>query len=459
MAEKGNKHYGVTKKLVETTNFNADVINKHQNWTSEIAKTTNRIGEVVDHNAHMLNGINEWNEQISKSVNKLNEWGEEKAKAINKMHEWTSSIAKNLNVSMNYTEDMMGRAMSKSDAKKLVEWIELLEEQKNNPELKKQINEMLEKHGVYNTKLNEATIKGIQVLDTPRSIKVNSDTSNPGLTKGVEMDDKTKTIIGKVKQTSFKKGSMPKGLKTLDKDFSKQSTGKSNIKGIMTLDTTKSVNTPKVTIKGDGPKNVKNQNLKLDTKPAGKLKENFNRTIDIKSRASKLDEKLSNIMSTLEKQKEMEEKLLNRYPFIAFLSENDKTKFAALSVAEKEKVAVEMTKVPTTDPEIISNIWESFVTSKNEQKTEEPLWLKSAPKKYRDIYEKSPKYVKESIQARSEYFTLETQYQINDFWEKSGLVEKPNLNEVFVPKTKTDFDNNYQKMVEEVGQAMLKYNK
>jgi hypothetical protein len=453
LADKSNKHYNLTNKIVETVDYNANVINKTQDWVSRIATTTNKIGEAVDHNATMLNGINDWNEEMAKAVNALNEWGKEKAVAINKMHEWTGSIAKNLNVSMNYQEDMLGRAMSKSDAKKLVEWIELSEAEKNNPKIKNEINEILTKHSITNEVLNETTIKGLDVLDDTKAIKV-SQSPDKGIASGVEFDTKTKTIISKLRDVKFKKGTMPKDLETIEADEKsvKVTSSGSKQKGIMTLDVTKSVTTPKVSITGNGPK-TKDQNLKLDVKPVGKLKENLNRASDIKVKAANLDNKLSKIINTLEKQKELDEKVQKEYPFTALLSESDRTKFASLSAADKQKVTNGISQANTNDPVIIQNIWENLIT--NQPKQEEPLWLKAAPKKYKELYEKSSQQLKESLNARAEYLTLDTQYQIDNFWELSGLDGRTNtLNEVLVPKTQKDMDKNYDNVVNSIGQYM-----
>ena len=139
LASKSNKHYKLTKKIVETVDHNAKALNSTQDWTGQIAKVTNAIGETVDHNAEMLNGVNEWTTEIA-SVNKLNEWGEEKAKAINDMHEWVSthakavnginelvsSIASNFNHSLDWSEEMLGRAMSKEDGIKMIQYMELV---------------------------------------------------------------------------------------------------------------------------------------------------------------------------------------------------------------------------------------------------------------------------------------------------------------------------------------------
>ena len=136
LAEKNNQHYSLTKRVVETVDYNAKTLNATQDWVGNNAKVTNAIAETVDHNAEMTNGLNEWLTQVSKATNALHEWGGEKAKAINGIHDWTSSIAKNVNEMANWSEDMFGRAVSKEDAKTLIKYMELVAESKQDPELK-----------------------------------------------------------------------------------------------------------------------------------------------------------------------------------------------------------------------------------------------------------------------------------------------------------------------------------
>jgi hypothetical protein len=457
LAEKNNEHYALTQKVVETVDHNAKTLNATQDWVGRNAEVTNAIAETVDHNATMLNGINEWNTQISKAVNALHEWGGEKAKAINGIHDWTSSIAKNVNEMANWSEDMFGRAMSKEDAKKLIEYIELVSESKKNPELKAKLDETLSKHGITNKPLSESMITGIKgvkgigvITNVSKTGNVKVDT-NAGKDSGVSFNGKT--IVSKIKSAKLNKGVKPKGIKTIEdvEEKSGKITG-TKVKGVMTLDTVKGKVQPTVKITGNGPKS-KDQNLKLDTKPEGKLKEGI--VQGLKDRANRLDEKLSLIITDLEKEKRLVEEAKIKYPFVALLGESDKKTFAELSESDKQKVSVEVAKHPTTDSKVIKGLWEVALT---ENKVEEPLWLKLAPKEYKNLYDKSPELLKEAIKARSEFYPLETQYQIINFWETSKLAQRnPSLNEVFLAKEPKEGDKKLDSFVASVGEQMRRY--
>jgi len=469
------KHYNLTKKIVETVDYNAKTLNATQDWVGANAEVLNGTCETVDHNANMLDKINEWTTQIAKSVNKLNEWGEEKAVAINDMHEWvsdqsktvnsihewTSSIAKNLNHTANYAEDMFGRAMSKDDAKKLIEYVELVAESKKNEKLKNKIDEMLTKHSITNEKINEATLKPLQVLDTDTVCKTIGNTKVGDLKKkdsGVNFDSETGTIIAKQKTFKLKKGSKPKELKVLDtQNPTKILVGKSG-KGLLVLDATKSIGKGKESVGGDGPsdKHKSDQNLKLDQKPSGKLKETVEVTKSIKTRSSKLDEKLSKIIENLEKERENDEKVKTEYPFTILLSETDRKRFAGLSKTDKQKVSQKIVKVPTTETEVILKLWENALGDK---KPEEPRWLELAPKDYKKLYNEASEDLKEAINARSEFYNLFSEYQIINFWENSGLDVKPTvvLNENVTANSKKSTEN-VDPIVAQVAEQMKRFN-
>lgn len=469
VAQKANKHYELTKKLVETVDHNAKTLNATQDWVGHNATVTNAIGETVDHNAKMLNGINEWTTDIAKSVNKLNEWGEEKAAAINDMHEWTSTIAQNLNHTANYTEDMFGRAISKDDAKKLIEYIEIVAESKKNPELKEKINEMLTKHSITSEKLNETIIKPLEVLDSTKIGKVgNVKVPDHKKIDSVEQFAKKDSVKkGQTKGSKLSVGKLPKELKTLDDKKQTKIVVSGNGKKMFVLDATKTVGKGKNFVKGDGPtsKNVSDQNLKLDQQPVGKTKiqeniENIeDRTLSIKTRSSKLDEKLEKIVKSLEKERELDEMTKSQYPFTQLLAESDRKRFAELSESDKQKVSNKIAKVPTTESEVILKLWENALVS---NKVEEPRWLELAPKSYKDAYMEASEQLKESIKARSEFYDLTNQYQINNFWQTSGLKEKQavslNENVIASNSTKKDQTNNIDPLVEAVKQQMKRYN-
>jgi len=481
LAEKSNKHYKLTNKIVETVDHNAKTLNATQDWTSEVAKVTNAIGKTVDHNAKMLNGMNEWTKQIAKGVNSLNEWGTEKAKAINNihdwvgsqakaingMHEWTSDIAKNLNNSVNWSEDQFGKAISKEDAAILIEYIETVAESKKNPELKAKIDEMLKTNSITSKPLNEANIKGIAVINADNLTKLGMDKSKvnqeASLKKetDVHFDEKTHTIISKLKTIKLGKEKLPVGNDKLQMDPNKAG-AKINAGGGIenspkelktNLQTT---TTHKTAANGgpSGPKNLKSQNLKLNEKPGGKNYTNEDKLQEIKDKKSSLDEKLSSIITTIEKEKKVDESIKSSYPFTSLLSEEDRKRFASLDEADKQKVNAEIEKFPTTDSKIIVKLWESALGNKKEN--QEPLWLRLAPKKYREAFNAASDLVKESIKAKTEFFPLDTTYQIENFWETSGLVSKPNLslNESISAITPEETEQKLDTFVAGIGEYM-----
>lgn len=471
LAEKSNKHYKLTEKVIETVDENAKVLNYTQDWVGHNAKITNAIAETVDHNAEMLNGINEWNTQIAKGVNELHEWGTEKAKAINGIHEWTSSIAKNLNQTANWSEDMFGRAMSKEDAKKLIQYVELVSESKKNPTLRKKLDEALSRHGITGKPLTESMItgiKGVAGLGVITDVKTTGNSkvdTDAGKASGIA-PDKDGAIVAKTGKSGFSKSAKPKNLKTLDgatKDTPGKVSAGTKVKGVMVLDMTKTGAKPAVKITGDGPKasQVKDQHLKLNTKPEGSLKESLDRTQILKSRSSKLNEKLGKIMETIEQEKRVDESVKADFPFSALLSESDRKAFSALSLSDKKKVAEEIKKNPTTDAGVIKALWENALATEAKRAAEkEPLWLKAAPKEYRDIFESATDVQKAAIQARAEFYNLTTQYQIENFWQTSGLnpkKEKSSLNEVFTAKNPKEAEQKMNSYVASVGAMMKKY--
>lgn len=475
LADKSNKHYKLTKKIVETVDHNAKTLNATQDWTGEIAKVTNAIGETVDHNAVMLDGVNEWVGNVAQGVNKLNEWGEEKARAINDvhewvgevakatngMHEWTSSIAKNLNHSVNWTEDMFGRAVSKGDLMKVIEYVELIEESKKNPELKAHIDEMLRTHSITAKPLNEAQLKGIAVIDSVHSKTQKTDDLS-SKNNSVEFDGQT--IISKLRNIKVGKEKMPIGNDKLQMpaNVSAEKVGNEGLDNDpKELKTGLKKHQSKPVVKpseANGPtsKHVKDQNLKLDVKPEGKLKENLNKTDEIQDRRSKLGNKLETIIQSLEKERSLDETVKAEFPFTQLLSESDRKRFAGLDATDKQKVAVEISKVPTTDSKVILKLWENALVS---NKVFEPLWLQLAPAAYKKAFESANAEVKDRIVARADFYSLNTPYQIENFWETSGVIAKPviTLNESVTAVTPEESEQKLDSFVAEIGNQMKRY--
>ena len=478
LAQKSNKHYKFSQKIAETVGHNAKVLNATQDWTSEVAKTTNAIAESVDHNAAMLNGLNEWTTQIAKGVNNLNEWGTEKAKAINDihdwvgtqakaingMHEWTSSIAKNLNGTVNWSEEMFGRAISKEDATKLMEYVELVAESKSNPQLRSKIDEMLKTHSITARPLNESNLKGIAVIDSvKRTGNSKVDTSNKGKT-AVAFDGKT--IVAKLRKIKLSKERMPVGNDKLQMNPNKSGSslgsgnGLNNDPAKLKADNLKHTRTIAQSTANDGKGPTHSyasvQRMKLNQKPDGRTNENFNTPLDIQTRRSNLEAKLEKIANSLEKERSISENVQRAFPFVQLLSESDQKRFAGLDATDKQKVANEIKKVPTSDSKVIVKLWENALTENN---TDQPLWLTLAPKAYKDAFAKAPQMVKENVTAKAEFYNLTTQYQIDNFWETSNVIAKPtySLNESISAVTPEESEQKLDTFVAGIGEAMKRF--
>ena len=428
LATKNNNQSNLIKQIVEKLNHNADITNSMQEWVTSISEHVNGACNAIDHNAEMLNVVSEWLGNSNKSIINI----------VNSIQESTTS---------------------KKDLMTLVEWIELELESKRNPELKKKIDEMIKINSIK-TKINEGTIKGIATLDKTTSIAQPKDKSDKGKTK-VVVDTKTKVITAKPGKSAPVKasGSKPKGIKTLDVtgDSKGAPLTSPKIKGIETLDTPKPIKNKEAVDKSKKSTNYKKeQNLKTNTNKETTIKP----AASIKSRSAKLDEKLAQIAQSLEKGRAENEQLAKDFPFTVYLSESDRSNFIAMSAADKQKVANRIAQNPTVDPYIIQSLYESAL---NATVNNEPLWLTAAPEKYKVIYNNVAESVQNSIKARAEFMKLDTQYQINNFWETSGLIEKPklNLNESLsaIQSNNTLKElSEYDKIIEMVNSQIARYN-
>lgn len=464
IAKKGNKHYNITKKLCETVDYNADVTNNMQKWTSSVAEGLNdaiKKSELLE----------KWISDSNSKSNKIAEWVSDSNVKMNHLSEWTSSIANNLNASIDYAETMFGRSMSKGDGNNVMEYIDSIKEGKGDKKLRKKINESMNNTTLKSGKLNEGKAE-LKTLDKPESIKVSKDDKKTSIPSNVHFDPSTKTIVAKLSKSNFSKSTKPKELKTMDGDTKdnapKVSSTEAAPKGLKAKkDFTKS-ETIKVTDKDEKKTNIKGevkskQNLKLDTKGDIKsIKESLDKKEDISKKRSSLDERLAAIAQSLAKEKALDESIKQEFPFTVMLSEADRKRFADMNAADKKMVNEQVSSLKAKDPVSVCRIWES-VTNRATL-TNEPLYITAAPEKYKKLFNEAPEYIQESIKARANFFNLETNYQIENFWETSGLSEsvvKPqisneviasNINPTMITESVSD------DFVRFVGNATKKYN-
>lgn len=141
----------------------------------------------------------------------------------------------------------------------------------------------------------------------------------------------------------------------------------------------------------------------------------------ISDRYSSLDNKIKNVLESIEKQRMEATSLDKTYPFVKFLGEEQLSKFSSLSEADKMRVANAWNVKPAYDEAGVLKIWETSLakTEINEK------WLTSMPAELLPLWEAASDDVKERINRQSKIFKLETDYQIKNFWQTRGLGAKP----------------------------------
>ena len=92
---------------------------------------------------------------------------------------------------------------------------------------------------------------------------------------------------------------------------------------------------------------------------------------------------------------------------------------AKLDESQKSKVAAYLSDNNFNTPELMNENWKNGVNY--EPETE--VWLKYAPATYKSLFEKASETVKNSIRNTASYLLFENQYDVNHFWENTGLME------------------------------------
>lgn len=127
--------------------------------------------------------------------------------------------------------------------------------------------------------------------------------------------------------------------------------------------------------------------------------------------------KIEAVLESVKKQKAEEKSVDSQNPFTVFLSEAKKAEFYALSEADKKRVTNALSASPAFDEEKISKVWESALVA-------EPgadKWLTGMPVEYLSLWESASAGVQDMITRQAKLFRLESDYQINNFWQTRGL--------------------------------------
>ncbi len=151
---------------------------------------------------------------------------------------------------------------------------------------------------------------------------------------------------------------------------------------------------------------------------AGAVKESRN----VMERYSALDEKIKNVLESIEKQRMEANSLDKTYPYVKFLGEEKRNAFASLSEADKMRVTNAYNAKPAYDEAGIVQVWEKALA-----KTEvNEAWLTNIPAEYLPLWESASSEVKERITRQAKVYNLSTEYQITNFWQTRGLTASYN---------------------------------
>ena len=158
---------------------------------------------------------------------------------------------------------------------------------------------------------------------------------------------------------------------------------------------------------------------------------------EIEEREDKLMNKLYDLRAAIEKKSKSKEESKNeslimaQYPASMMMNESNFAELVGLSESQKSKVVDYLRDNNFADKKSINENWKNGVN----YVAETPVWLKYAPENYKALYEAASDTVKKSIATTASYLLFENQYDINSFWENSGLAsanERKLLNESFV---------------------------
>ena len=192
---------------------------------------------------------------------------------------------------------------------------------------------------------------------------------------------------------------------------------------------------------------------------------------EIEEREDKLMKKLDDLRAAIEKKSKSKEESKNeslvmaQYPASMMMNESNFAEFVGLSESQKSKVVDYLRDNNFADKKSINENWKNGVN----YVAETPAWLKYAPENYKALYEAASDTVKKSIATTASYLLFENQYDINSFWENSGLAsanERKLLNESFVnvlPKVApTDKESNLpysNEYIKQIADMASEYNK
>lgn len=160
---------------------------------------------------------------------------------------------------------------------------------------------------------------------------------------------------------------------------------------------------------------------------------------DLEDHKKEFSDKLDKLLGELKNKKSVKESLVQKFPHAGLMNADEFKKFAALSEAQQIKVSNYLSENMIYSPDAVNKLWEGALV---EVVNDQPIWLKNASDEYRNLYESATELQRKNLEICAKYCVFESQRDINNFWENSGLREAREqqlLNEAFInsmPKIK-----------------------
>lgn len=142
------------------------------------------------------------------------------------------------------------------------------------------------------------------------------------------------------------------------------------------------------------------------------------KTSELKKKTDEDVAELESILASVKKKEEVKESIIQRYPFAAALTESNFAKFAALRPKQKKRVLDFINEHEIYDIQAINELWKTPLT---EEKQVQQNWLKLASQSDIDLYVAAPMEVQNAIEEQAKYFPMETEADVDAFWNMTGL--------------------------------------
>jgi len=192
--------------------------------------------------------------------------------------------------------------------------------------------------------------------------------------------------------------------------------------------------------KSDDDEKTEKEETEETNESNDKISKEANKKINNMKKETKNDlDEIDSILNSVKKAEEVKESIIRRYPFAISLSESNFAKFAQLRPNQKKRCAEFIEEHNIFDIKAINELW---TTPLRADKKMQQNWLRLASQSDIDLYCAAPVEVQNMIEENAQLFVLDTQEDVDNFWNGTGLRQeayRKSLNEQVVDNFKSAF--------------------